>query len=96
MASRHLSRSIAMQTLYEWDFYGKKLDNLESIKERNIEELGVGLKDTKFICDLVKGVKNHLPEIGAWKEIIIDFLDNVDVWTFVREIGRHQDIIESM
>ena len=52
-----------MQTLYEWDFYGKKLDNLESIKERNIEELGVGLKDTKFICDLVKGVKNHLPEI---------------------------------
>lgn len=63
MASRHLSRSIAMQTLYEWDFYGKKLENLERMKKRNIEEFGVGLKDTEFVCDLVEGVKKHLSEI---------------------------------
>ena len=35
MASRHLSRSIAMQSLYEWDFSGKKPDILEKIVKKN-------------------------------------------------------------
>jgi N utilization substance protein B len=63
MASRHLSRSIAMQILYEWDFYGKKPEDLEKIKERNIEEFGAGLDNTKFISDLVEGVKTHISEV---------------------------------
>jgi len=42
MASRHLSRSIAMQSLYEWDFGGQKGD-LEKIVEKNIKEFGPGL-----------------------------------------------------
>jgi len=28
MASRHLARSIALQSLYEWDFRGQKGDDL--------------------------------------------------------------------
>lgn len=63
MASRHLSRSVAMQTLYEWDFYGQDPESLQEIKERNIKEFGVGIKDTGFISDLIDGVKEHLPEI---------------------------------
>ena len=39
MASRHLSRSIVMQSLYEWDFYGKKEDSLDSIVDRNIKNV---------------------------------------------------------
>jgi transcription termination factor NusB len=39
MASRHLSRSIAMQSLYEWDFYDQKAD-LKEIVERNLKNLG--------------------------------------------------------
>jgi len=60
MASRHLSRSIAMQSLYEWDFYGKKQGDLEKIVERNIKEFGPGLESADFIWSLVKGVEEHL------------------------------------
>ena len=63
MASRHLSRSIAMQSLYEWDFSLQQRD-LKKIVERNIEEFGSGLEDYGFIWQLVTGVIQHLKEIN--------------------------------
>lgn len=63
MASRHLSRSIAMQSLYEWDFHGKKPETLDSITEKNIKEFGPGLEDTSFVWQLIRGVVEHLPQI---------------------------------
>jgi len=63
MASRHLSRSIAMQSLYEWDFNGKKPENLEKIVEKNINEFGPGLEDKNFVQQIVKGVVSHLSKI---------------------------------
>ncbi len=63
MASRHLSRSVAMQSLYEWDFKGKKDALLADIISHNIEEFAAGLEDPTFIVDLVKGVISHVPEI---------------------------------
>lgn len=62
MSSRHLSRSIAMQSLYEWDFFGKKV-NLEKIVGRNIKEFGPGLEDASFIWQLVLGVVQRLQKI---------------------------------
>lgn len=58
MSSRHLSRSIVMQSLYEWDFSGKKLD-LKKIVEKNIKEFGPGLEDEAFVWQLVTGVVEH-------------------------------------
>ena len=63
MASRHLSRSIVMQSLYEWDFYGKKEGALQIITERNTKDFGPGLEDLKFIGELVEGVLRHIKEI---------------------------------
>ncbi|MEK7658535.1 MAG: transcription antitermination factor NusB [Patescibacteria group bacterium] len=63
MASRHLSRSIVMQSLYEWDFYGKKDNALNGIVERNLEDFGPGLEDKKFVWELIAGVEKHLKEI---------------------------------
>ncbi|MDO8470706.1 MAG: transcription antitermination factor NusB [bacterium] len=63
MASRHLSRSIAMQSLYEWDFWGKKPEMLDDAVDRNIREFGPGLESTDFIWQLVKGVMDHLPQL---------------------------------
>ena len=56
MANRHLSRSIALQTLFEWDFtkHGEE-DLLESIK-RNVEEFAPGKGGFLFVKDLVTGV----------------------------------------
>ncbi len=75
MANRHLSRSIAMQSLYEWDFYKnavssdlKFLNRTESellgeILEYNIKEFAPGLKEDAFIRELVGGVMKNFSEI---------------------------------
>ncbi|MBU3942877.1 transcription antitermination factor NusB [Patescibacteria group bacterium] len=63
MASRHLSRSIAMQSLYEWDFTGKKKEDLDKIVEKNIIEFGPGLEDKDFIWELVRGVIKKISSI---------------------------------
>lgn len=63
MASRHLSRSIAMQSLYEWDFSGKKEEGLDKIVQKNIKEYGPGLEDTGFVWQIVNGVRDHLSQI---------------------------------
>lgn len=63
MASRHLSRSIALQSLYEWDFSGKKPDKLEKIVEKNIKEFGPGLEDESFIWQIINGVVSNLSKL---------------------------------
>jgi len=63
MANRHLSRSIAMQSLYEWDFKGKKPDQLKEVVERNLKEFAPGLEDSQFIWRLIKGVIKYSPQI---------------------------------
>jgi len=55
MANRHLSRSIVLQTLFEWDFNECK-DNTEEILNRDVEEFGPGLDDTPFMSELLSGV----------------------------------------
>src|SRR4030066_946061 len=62
MASRHLSRSIAMQSLYEWDFGGRK-DDLEKIAEKNIKEFGPGLEDLSLIWQIITGVVKHFSKL---------------------------------
>ena len=66
MASRHLARSIAMQSLYEWDFYNME-EGLDEILERNIEEFGPGLEQTNkdFTKRLANGVAEHIVHINA-------------------------------
>lgn len=55
MANRHLSRSIVLQTLFEWDF-AVSATAPEEILERNIEEFGPGLDDGAFMKELFLGV----------------------------------------
>lgn len=65
MANRHLSRSIVLQTLFEWDFNNPKniaspigsgpKDIKESIK-RNIKEFALGLEDDNFVYNLAEEV----------------------------------------
>ncbi len=63
MANRHLSRSIVLQTLFEWDFSpeGKKIENpsLEDMKEilkRNLGEFAPGFEDDAFVYSLMDQV----------------------------------------
>lgn len=63
MASRHLARSLAMQTLYEWDFHGSGVADIYSILARNIAEFGPGLEDAGFSRKLLEGVVKQRKKI---------------------------------
>jgi N utilization substance protein B len=67
MANRHLSRSIVLQTLFEWDFLSvekkeelkNKNSEVEQIKEilaRNLKEFAPGLEDDHFVSSLIEEV----------------------------------------
>ena len=62
MASRQLARSIVLQSLYEWDFYGQKTDLIKII-ERNLKEFGPGLDEPEFVWRLTQGVIDHKDEL---------------------------------
>lgn len=66
MANRHLSRSIVLQTLFEWDFLpteaGKSVldEKIKDALKRNLKEFAPGLEDDKFVLSLISAVlKNH-------------------------------------
>lgn len=66
MANRHLSRSIAMQSLFEWDFRSMSDVNIDEVISRNTEEFAPGVSDTTFTKKIVDGVltkKNDLDSI---------------------------------
>ena len=52
MANRHLARSVVLQTLFEWDFGGKKTDAVDESLERNANEFASGMQDLSFMKDL--------------------------------------------
>ncbi len=64
MSSRHLARSIAMQSLFEWDFRGEPTAALPAIVEYNLKEFGPGLEEEKkFTRETVEGVIKNRQEI---------------------------------
>jgi N utilization substance protein B len=64
MANRHLQRSIAMQSLFEWDFGGCGDDTSKEIIERNVGEFAAGLKEADLVGVLVRGVIEHKKQIN--------------------------------
>ncbi len=67
MANRHLSRSIVLQTLFEWDFtpLDKKVadpspekikDKINSLLKRNLKEFAPGFEDDAFVFSLIEQV----------------------------------------
>ncbi len=56
MANRHLSRTIAMQTLYQWDFTESQEKNLDKLLDYNFNEFAPGFDDEGFSKHLVDGV----------------------------------------
>lgn len=63
MANRHLSRSIVLQSLFEWDFKGKRPNSLKEIVAHDIAEFAPGIDDTDFIFNLAFGVEKSLSDI---------------------------------
>ena len=64
MAARHIARSIALQSLYEWDFMGKK-DNINEIVERNIKEFAPELDEKELTRRIALGVVSEADKLDA-------------------------------
>lgn len=62
MATRQLGRSIVLQSLYEWDFEGRK-DDLKEIVERNFKEFGDGFEEPDFVWKMLNGIIDHQAEL---------------------------------
>ncbi|XLQ19597.1 MAG: transcription antitermination factor NusB [Candidatus Moraniibacteriota bacterium] len=63
MANRHLQRSIAMQSLFEWDFRGQEEDKLNAIIVHNCEEFAPGADNFSFVNSLVSGTVSKLEDV---------------------------------
>lgn len=83
MANRHLSRSIVLQTLFEWDLNNMDKKGTTEVLNRNVEEFAPNKTDNPFIEKLLDGVLGKKPELDqviekAAPEWPIDRISPVD------------------
>jgi transcription antitermination protein NusB len=63
MANRHLSRSIVLQALFEWDLNAIEKKDVIDVLDRNIEEFAPNKTDRPFMEKLLNGVLGKQPEL---------------------------------
>jgi len=63
MANRHLSRSIVLQALFEWDLNAVDKREVISILDRNIEEFAQNNTDRPFMERLLNGILSKQTEL---------------------------------
>ena len=83
MANRHLSRSIVLQSLFEWDLNGIDKKEVAEVLERNVSEFAPNKTDTPFMEKLLDGILQKQGELDlviekAAPEWPIDRISPVD------------------
>jgi len=83
MANRHLSRSIVLQSLFEWDLNTLERKAVHEVLERNVTEFAQNKTDLPFMEKLLDGVMAKQPELDlviekAAPEWPIDRISPVD------------------
>ena len=64
MATRHLIRTVILQSLYEWDFYRQKKD-LVQILDRNLTEFAPGIDEPEFAWKILKRLVDHMADVDG-------------------------------
>lgn len=83
MANRHLSRSIVLQSLFEWDLNNIEKKAVGDVLERNVQEFAPNKTDMPFMSKLLDGVMGKQSELDlviekAAPEWPIDRISPVD------------------
>ena len=83
MANRHISRSIVLQTLFEWDLNDLEKSAITEVLSRNVEEFAPNKTDLPFMEKLLQGVIGKQSELDqviekAAPEWPIDRISPVD------------------
>jgi len=66
MANRHLSRTIAMQTLFAWDFNDRQEVDINKVIHDNFQQFAPNFDDHGFVQSLVQGVLDNIEAINAY------------------------------
>ena len=65
MSTRHLSRSVVLQALFEWDFRTLPPAEAWAILQRDVQEFCGGMDDATFPETLLKAVLQHKETLDA-------------------------------
>lgn len=95
--NRHLSRIVAMQSLYEWDF--RPGSDLQEILGRNIKNFEKDV-DKEFTITTAEGVKNHIEKLDnklievapEWPIEQVAFIDKAILRVAIYELLFSEDI----
>ena len=66
MSNRHLARTIAMQSLFLWDFQGKNEKDVKKILKGVFENFAPQFDDQGFSESLIKGVMKNLKAVDIY------------------------------
>lgn len=66
MSNRHLARTLALQTLFAWDFNGRQEGEIGRLITDSFANFAPNFDDGGFVQSLVEGVSTHLPEIDPY------------------------------
>ena len=104
MSNRHLARTIALQTLYWWDFRGCNNDEIEQMVQQNLREFAPQFDDKGFIARLIAGVLENQKKIDAlipeyapeWPIEQITMVDRNVLRIGIQELKFDRDIPEKV
>ena len=65
MSNRHLARTLAVQTLYQWDFLGKRPASLDEARTFIRNEFAPKFDDHAYVEDTTKAVVERADEIDG-------------------------------
>ena len=66
MSNRHLARTIAMQTLFSWDFNGKQEQNFNNLIEQNFKQFAPKFNDFGFVKFIINGIMENIAAIDGY------------------------------
>jgi len=66
MSNRHLARTIAMQTLFSWDFNGRQEKDLNDLVEQNFKQFAPKFNDHGFVKATINGVIKNQAEVDKY------------------------------
>ncbi|MCX6795596.1 MAG: transcription antitermination factor NusB [Candidatus Falkowbacteria bacterium] len=66
MSNRHLARTIAMQTLFVWDFNHRNNSDIDRIIKDNFANFAPDFNDSGYVKYTIDGIFEHLEEIDNY------------------------------
>lgn len=66
MSNRHLARTIAMQSLFLWDFNGKKNVDIDQAIKDVFANFAPQFNDQGFVQGVIAGTMDHIEEIDGY------------------------------